>query len=611
MKKNKTIILGVCAVALVVIVAVLLIAFLQDAPESDYEMKISEAEKYMLAGDYDKAIIAYKAAISLDRSAEDAYLGLHRAYLRTGRDNMAAEILRQGYDRTGSDSIREKLEESGEIVETTPSPTQSDDSERGDTLLLNEAMLNFFSSADFSDYKSKYSTNCNVSGDTCTVTVSELGATLTFRDSDSARVINREKGEPYAGSVPASIVLSEVMSLFGGIGSADYYGLQQIRAISSLQKSNGKITFNACGCNLTIECDGEGVFRSGAGHTIVPSGTSVGEETVTYELSGRVFDAYSGEALAGVTVTAYTAGGNHAATSTTSSNGAYWLMMDESGEYTIQLQKSGYVTASYSLRFDEGETTKIKDYTLEIYVEPTTEAPTTEEPTTEEPTAAPCEIKGKVVDATNGNAVEGVELTIYPDGNSFDKQYTTTGSDGAYSFVVDAGQTYTVETYKEGYISESTSITLGDNDTILEKDLTISPEMRSGEIRIVLTWGEKPSDLDSYLTGTSSDGTYVNCNFTNKYARDSSGNEIVNLDVDDTSGYGPETTTLSDVNGVYNFYVDDYTNSGTMGALGEATVKIYSDGALLHTLTIPASAVDRWDVCTIDHGVIQIINSGS
>ncbi|MBE6984355.1 MAG: tetratricopeptide repeat protein [Ruminococcaceae bacterium] len=622
MKKKTMIALCVGVIAIIIIAAIAMIAVLQESPESDYEMKISEAEKYMRSGDYDKAIIAYKAAISMDRDNEDGYLGLYRAYIRSGRTNLANQILQQGYEYTNSDEIREKLEDSPNSSETTPQSDHSGEENdvHGDVVVLNEAMLYYFASADYANYDVKYGPmQANMSGDTCIVTVKSIDATLRFYDTDSTRVIDRSKDRPYEGMLPNEIELGDIMSLFGGVSEVTYNDLRQIGAIGSLNKTSSKVTFHACGCDLTIECDSNGTFTSGAANTIVPTGTS-SSEVVTYELSGQVLDADSGAALEGVSMIAYPANDtSNRSAATTAFNGAYWFMLQSSGDYVIELSKEGYISETVTVNISEDTPQSTKNFTLKVYVEPTTAAPTeppteatTQEPETTEPeTTAPvsCEIIGTVVDATTGSGVSGVELTIYPSSSSFDKQYITTNSDGSYSVVVDAGATYIIDAYKSGYISESFEISIGEDQTLAEQHLTISPEMQTGEIRIVLTWGASPSDLDSHLTGTASDGTSIWCYFGDKVERNSNGDEVANLDVDDMSAYGPETTTIFDINGVYDFKVKDYGRTGTMASSG-AEVKIYSGGSLVQTITVPAEAVNEWNVCRIDHGSIQIVNTG-
>ena len=123
----------------------------------------------------------------------------------------------------------------------------------------------------------------------------------------------------------------------------------------------------------------------------------------------------------------------------------------------------------------------------------------------------------------------------------------------------------------------------------------------------MLSWGGSPSDLDSYLVGTASDGSYVNVNYEHMTATNASGAKVAELDVDDTSAYGPETITVYDVSGSYEFYVDDFTNSGMISSSG-ATVKIYIGSSLYTTVTIPAGIRDQWHVCTVNNGEVTVTN---
>jgi hypothetical protein len=62
----------------------------------------------------------------------------------------------------------------------------------------------------------------------------------------------------------------------------------------------------------------------------------------------------------------------------------------------------------------------------------------------------------------------------------------------------------------------------------------LSPAMRNLDgMRIVLTWGERPADLDSHITYP---GNHI-------FFRSKKGTDA-NLDVDDTTSFGPETITL-------------------------------------------------------------------
>lgn len=110
-------------------------------------------------------------------------------------------------------------------------------------------------------------------------------------------------------------------------------------------------------------------------------------------------------------------------------------------------------------------------------------------------------------------------------------------------------------------------------------------------IKIVLTWGATPSDLDSHLTGPSSTagGSRFHVYYSQRdYFKNgdySSANTrlSVDLDYDDTTSYGPESTSIRNlVAGDYYFYVHDFsdknTSSSTAMSDSGATVTVYLPG---------------------------------
>lgn len=85
---------------------------------------------------------------------------------------------------------------------------------------------------------------------------------------------------------------------------------------------------------------------------------------------------------------------------------------------------------------------------------------------------------------------------------------------------------------------------------------------------------------------------------------------LAELDVDDTNGYGPETITLNDLNGVYTYSVVDYRTTGTLQQYG-ATVKVYLPGKSAPTVITldPNAGVENvWEVFELDHGELKILN---
>ncbi len=223
--------------------------------------------------------------------------------------------------------------------------------------------------------------------------------------------------------------------------------------------------------------------------------------------------------------------------------------------------------------------------------------------------AESCILEGTVINAVDGKPVPFTEITFKGVDEDFEETVTT-DSNGCYSLENVPIGYVDVEITCEGYIDESTRIETDGWEDTNTKNFTISPVMAEGEIRIVLTWGETPTDLDSHLDGVSSDGTDVSLSFGDlgHPLTDKSGNVICELDVDDTSSYGPETTTISDINGKYVYWVHDYTRSGTMGAVSGAVVKIYQNNSSPIEVEIPNDIEgNEWQVCSIEKGVVTLL----
>ena len=118
-------------------------------------------------------------------------------------------------------------------------------------------------------------------------------------------------------------------------------------------------------------------------------------------------------------------------------------------------------------------------------------------------------------------------------------------------------------------------------------------------MRIVLRWGYTPSDLDSHLYITNNGSSYHVY-----YGRKEPSGSQANLDVDDTSSYGPETVTVVDIfeKGIYTYGVHNYSNnsSSTSTALANsgATVEVYFGEVLYGTYSVPSGAGTYWNVFT-------------
>lgn len=134
----------------------------------------------------------------------------------------------------------------------------------------------------------------------------------------------------------------------------------------------------------------------------------------------------------------------------------------------------------------------------------------------------------------------------------------------------------------------------------------ISPVMQNLDgIRVVLSWGEKPRDLDSHL---SFPGNHIY--FEQKFGTDA------NLDVDDTDSYGPETITLKQKHygEPYVYSVHDFTNRQNPSSIelsnSQAKVFVYVGQSLVRTYYVPRNqAGNLWTVFRLSkNGEFEDIN---
>lgn len=125
----------------------------------------------------------------------------------------------------------------------------------------------------------------------------------------------------------------------------------------------------------------------------------------------------------------------------------------------------------------------------------------------------------------------------------------------------------------------------------------------SSEVKIMLSWGEHPSDLDSHLVGPGTNDVDFHTYFGDKiYAAD--GINFVDLDWDDTQSYGPETTAIRKMtDGRYIFYVHHYYGENTLRT-SNAKVQVFkgNEQAASRTFTVPEGAGTEpyWVVFALD-----------
>jgi hypothetical protein len=226
------------------------------------------------------------------------------------------------------------------------------------------------------------------------------------------------------------------------------------------------------------------------------------------------------------------------------------------------------------------------------------------------PSPALGSLTGQVQD-TAGMPLEGVDVAVVSGGSTV--AAGTTYSDGTFAIDAPAGYGYSVEYSKEGYASDSRSgVDVYEGGTTTLDTVSLAALPSGTEVRIVLTWGLDPADIDSHLVGPDGYGSLFHV-FYQQFGDPS----YAELDHDCTTSYGPETTTIySELGGVYTFGVHDYTNrystDSTSLSYSGATVRVYRGSNLAAAFAVPPGVPGTlWTVFTMSGGVVTPVNSMS
>lgn len=254
-------------------------------------------------------------------------------------------------------------------------------------------------------------------------------------------------------------------------------------------------------------------------------------------------------------------------------------------------------------------------------------------PTADEVNGTP-NIAGKITNALTGRAIEGATVKLFRDGNtSLAANYTlTTDANGMYEQEEVAAGVYAAVISAENYITTTRNTLYAYVGATSEYDeqnqnlnFTITPVLEEGVWRIVLTWGEHPRDLDSHMWAPSDGQTAENCSESASgweydkhifYGHKSDGgymseDSTLNLDVDDTSSYGPETITITDQqDGIYYYSIHHYSGQKSIAESG-AKIEVYNGSDLKRVFYAPTTGGEGkyvWEVFNLDGNTITSVN---
>lgn len=289
----------------------------------------------------------------------------------------------------------------------------------------------------------------------------------------------------------------------------------------------------------------------------------------------------------------YKLDGTYVQQTTSDASGLYTLSLDE-GEYKVEIDAYGYILFSAYATVTENQNTYMETFLL-----------------VEGAAGETGKATGTITNALTGSGVAEANISVRKGWNNSSRgsvvTTTKTSSSGFYSLDLALGN-YTLVVSKNGFITGTVNIIV-QKGTTASQNGSISPIISGDNFRIVLTWGANPRDLDSHMVGTLSNGNSFHVYYGHKSHYDGA-IEVCNLDVDDTTSYGPETITLkATTSSPYYYYIYRFAGSGTV-ASSEAVVKIYQGSELVAKLNVPTDqgSGDYWNVFAIVDGQLVINN---
>jgi len=195
-------------------------------------------------------------------------------------------------------------------------------------------------------------------------------------------------------------------------------------------------------------------------------------------------------------------------------------------------------------------------------------------------------ISGVITDAFSGQPVQVANAKILfrrglnAQTGAIIRTASISASNGTYALDNMPSGTYTGETQIDGYIKNYIVVYCLANQNTPMDPQAVTPYIDAREIRIVLTWGATPNDLDSHLTGPiAGSASRFHVYYMQKNAT------TANLDLDDTTSYGPETVTITErVAGTYRYSVHDFTDrystNSSVLANSNALINVFKGSSL-------------------------------
>merc|ERR1719387_2799587 len=218
-------------------------------------------------------------------------------------------------------------------------------------------------------------------------------------------------------------------------------------------------------------------------------------------------------------------------------------------------------------------------------------------------------VRGLATDAQSASMrLQDCRVVFIQDGVTMATAYTDRS--GRYTARVPQGLV-TIHATKDGYIQQELELQVESMEWFGQGgDLALSRVLPPGSWRVVVTWGAHSRDLDSHTYFGNGGYTHVYWPGSRRSASAAgTGGIRVTLDRDDVNGFGPETTTFSNVGHctqpgkcLIKFKVKNYSRrDGNLGD-SQCQITVYRGNEVAGTYTIPPSVGSAiwYSVFTLD-----------
>ena len=235
MTTGRKILLAVVSVIALALIAAAVYMGISMHTDTVYTEILESGEKYMAAGDYDNAVITYQQAIDADEKDEEGYLGLANAYIAQEEFELAEATLQTGIEKTHS--ARLSLLYDNLLI----SRNSRENNKRNENLILavNRNYLTTFGGNTYADYSRQYQVEEAEGSSVIKVRFKGFPAEFTFSNNEvQPNAVSSSKVSDY--SIPTSIVLDDIMTLFGGGERASYEELSELE-LHDLRKESDHV----------------------------------------------------------------------------------------------------------------------------------------------------------------------------------------------------------------------------------------------------------------------------------------------------------------------------------------------------------------------------------